>query len=114
MSHIHYYPHIFAEITIQLNDVSAHMEHSTNTQEHDDSMANLHKQLHMEYPNIEGANMYESLLSACVDTAHDHGVTFNKVLDLGCGCGRLSFGLSNHFKLVSEIFGGHSLVRILG
>ncbi|XP_072040872.1 LOW QUALITY PROTEIN: uncharacterized protein [Amphiura filiformis] len=87
------------EITIKLADVDAHMTPSTNTQLQQEKAVYLCRQLLMEF-NTQGDNYFQALSSACLETMQRHGTEFNKALDIGCGCGSMTFELSNHFQKI--------------
>ena len=85
------------DFTISLRNQAKHIQPSGNTQFLDEKPEALQKRLQDEYGGAD-KDFYEKLHEVCLDVLPSQNR--NTALDVGCGCGRLTFDLAKNFKEV--------------
>ncbi|XP_072017965.1 uncharacterized protein [Amphiura filiformis] len=88
------------DFTISLRNTDKHIQQSKNQQFLEERPEALQKRLQEEYGSMNEGNFYSRLHDICLDIVQAHNNSFNRVLDVGCACGRLAFELAKDFKEV--------------
>nr|AMM72581.1 5-histidylcysteine sulfoxide synthase [Paracentrotus lividus] len=93
--------HADQDVSLPLKDISKKTFMTTNTQLLMETQSCVDERLFDEYV-LDDINLSSALGKVSMDIARRHGTKVSHALDVGCGCGRMSFELS---RAVDQVIG---------
>ncbi|XP_789318.3 ergothioneine biosynthesis protein 1 isoform X2 [Strongylocentrotus purpuratus] len=87
------------EVSLPLEDTTKKLVLTTNRQLLTETQTCADERLFNEYV-LDDINLSSALRKVCMGVAERHGTKVSRALDVGCGCGRLTFELSREVEQV--------------